>query len=616
MENLANKLERFVTETGDVGEETSQAYEVYLQDTSCEEIRHLIDLVESVSEFVVTERITIKIIGEFEDQYQIQYDPYENSIVSSQTDGSEYDVEDTYSTRETVANNLTDIREGTLSNVDNTVNALSEIKDGGDFTLVARYRLHKTRVEEYILGELSSETLSVKFGISWERLENEITSVSVEGFKSKYLSNSEKLLFVVLEDVGASYGSSIAFSGLSVVSQFIDEFLAQETKWKDLTAKIGKSALIEKQKEHYLPPLFFQISRSVNGGFERRYEAIFQRNRVMGTILSVASNCRYQENSVWTVSIQGRQYIQGTLDFSEINKLVVRDDTDQTLEYQEDVVDHIEELFIWAYRTDEFENRVTVLRNVITLYARSLFEVLSDAEMILNSAESNLQYYLRESFDEFFDFRQDMMEGSIQIQREFSNLRNELMNDISRDVFRTFGFIIVVIIGTALRIDNVLPGNTALLIVTTIVFIYGVITFRRVRSISKQFAKQTNNHQNLSKFYQKFFEDREMKSLGLIEETHQGLMCNILGKIILRDQDQTPTTCRFRLDLLLYYLLTVSILLVSLAIIIDLHLPNQWIQTDPIGIVEIVENYNGTQMNRSLVILKKHQPILFGLINS
>jgi hypothetical protein len=185
-------------------------------------------------------------------------------------------------------------------------------------------------------------------------------------------------------------------------------------------------------------------------------------------------------------------------------------------------------------------------------------EVIVDAKKIRSSAESNRQYYVRESVDEFFEFRQDLTESAFQTRREFANLRSSLMSDLSRDIFRTFGFIVVIAASVLFRLDNILPSIVTYVSVAALIFGYGFVTLRRVRGIRSQFISLLSNQNDYVNFYSNFFGDQELKEIGLKQDENCPWWCwpyqwwwNRKGEV----SEPTNLRCQFALDLWVYYLL-------------------------------------------------------------
>jgi hypothetical protein len=239
---------------------------------------------------------------------------------------------------------------------------------------------------------------------------------------------------------------------------------------------------------------------------------------------------------------------------------------EKKIEITEGLVNDLYSLFSWTY-TDDVENRITVVRNVATLQARDLYEMITDAGKIRGSAESNRQYYIKESVDEFFEFRQDLTESAFQTRREFSNLRSELMNDLSRDIFRTFGFIIAIAASAFFRLDDILPPVLMYNAVAVLIFGYGIVTLRRVRGIRAQFVDLLDNQSDYVDFYSNFFDEEELEELGLEPDNTYPWWCGLFQRWWERSEESTSdpvgVRCAFALDLWIYYILILVFLILS-----------------------------------------------------
>ncbi|MFC7186258.1 hypothetical protein [Halorubrum yunnanense] len=172
--------------------------------------------------------------------------------------------------------------------------------------------------------------------------------------------------------------------------------------------------------------------------------------------------------------------------------------------------------------------------------------------------------------DDFVDFRQEMIEGAIQTQSQLSELRSELMSSLSRDLFRTFGFIIVISAGLVIRVNEVLGENAIFAISSLIVGGYTVITHRRIKGIEKQYVVQTENHKNLETFYDRFFDEDELQNFGVKLSAE---VPTRLDSCILPDQGNDEMTRRFRRDIAMYYLLLAGMAVLAAILFLAIFSP-------------------------------------------
>ena len=553
MEELANSISDIVNVGDSSVNEDAQSYPIKHEHPSLEDIKNIIELVVQLSNHIETGRATINIEGD-PDQYQIQYNPSRETVITKQTEGSEYKHENMYPKNPELVESLQDLAQGTVSNIENIMCILELLYDNERyFDIRFSYNLRKSNIEASIEDHSPIEVNSVVF-FSMDRLINDLNSRPPEVFREEYLDENARCVFSVLNTDQELFSPAIGITSLNSTNNTLTKMGGSNLHWEEEIQDIATTALIE-NVESYLPPSVFQL-KSIKDNLDPRLGLVFYRHRVLFSLLAISSNARHVGEGKWEIVIQGKQFIQGDLEFPTISETKV-DET--SVDLSEERVASIEELYRWVYQEGRSENRIDILRNVLTLYSRSMLDVVQDAEVIVSSANSNLRYYRKNSVDDFVDFRQEMIEGAIQTQRQFSELRSELMGGLSRDLFRTFGFIIAISAGIVIRVNEVFGENMLFVVSSVIVGIYTVVTHRRIKGIEEQYIVQTKNHKNLEVFYGRFFDDDELSEFGVQFDEKKP---NWLDNNILSEQGNDEMTRRFRRDLAMYYglLLAMAIL--------------------------------------------------------
>jgi len=548
MEELANAVSRVINFGDDSTGEDSQSYSIEQEEPALEEIHDLVDALIDLSEYIETGRFTVHIDGD-SDGYQIQYNPSENVFVADQVDGEQYEPDGLYPNHPDLADSLQELALDTISGIEEMYSVLTAVYENQQyFEIRTSYNLRKSNIEARIADSATIDIDSTVF-FSLDRLVNEIDSQPPETFRQKYLDENPRCVFSILETDIVQFSSAIGISSIESTEDVLSQMEQSELEWEEKTQEVATTALIENVGA-YLPPSVFQL-QSVTNESDSQLDSLFHRHQLLFSLLAIASNSRHiEEEEEWNILIQGKQFIEGHLSFP--NATSVQIDKTNSIELSDELIASVVSLYDWVYSEGRSENRADILRNVVTLYARSLSEVIEDAQVIESSARSNLRYYRRESVDDFVDFRQEMIEGAIQTQSQLSELRSELMSSLSRDLFRTFGFVIAIAAGLVIRVNEVLGENAIFAISSVIVGGYTLITHRRIKGIEKQYIVQTENHKNLEDFYDRFFDEDELQNFGvkLSEEPPTRL-----DGCILPDQGNDEMTRRFRRDLAMYYLL-------------------------------------------------------------
>jgi hypothetical protein len=197
-------------------------------------------------------------------------------------------------------------------------------------------------------------------------------------------------------------------------------------------------------------------------------------------------------------------------------------------------------------------DRLSVLRNIITLYTTTTEGLIENIDEILDSTKSNFKFYAEESVDKFIGMQQEVSNYLLETQREFSELRRDLANSLSRDLFRVFGFLIVTWVGIFLQLEQIATIRNALSISLVPVIFYLTLSIRAVHSLSQQFASLENSRDAYYRMYKRQMNEK------LFEE-------------IVDSSEDERVSGQFQADKRIYYALFGGLLLFAIYAIIDLQ---------------------------------------------
>lgn len=570
-EELYRPISEFVDRWDDSTDETPTALSLEIDSLDSEHCFSLLDGMEQLAGHFDTGAVTFWIDGG-EDRYRVRYNPSSGSIQSERTRGTEYDIDQLHPDDDDVVSSLQQLDQNTATSGDQIREIFSEIHQADHLQMEAQCTLQKSAIENAILEEIDATDTTVHFYFNWENVAGQIRNTPPAAIREKLLEEDHsRSLIVVLSLEDYVYGDAVGITGLSVFSS-IDMFSDRPAEWLDDMEEIRRQALIQEPDSLFLPPSFFRFQESSDEELENNTRELFARYTAFFSLLSIVNTAEYRDESAWHVRLQGRQFIEGDIEESSTDHFIVRfDDEEEEVELTNELIEDLYSLFSWTY-SDDIENRITVVRNVATLYAHDLYEVITDASKIRGSAESNRRYYVRESVDEFFEFRQELTQSAFRTRREFATLRSELMNDLSRDIFRTFGFIIAIAASAVFRLNNILPPVPMYIAVAGLIFGYGFVTLRRVRGIRAQFVDLLENQSDYVDFYNNFFDDEELEELGLKPDETSPWWCglyqwwwNRTGRVT----DPIGIRCAFALDLWIYYVLILGVWILSAGMVAE-----------------------------------------------
>lgn len=532
-----------------------------LEDAEVDECLTLIKDAEDLSETTDTGSLSFDITGSGE-EYEINYAPSGDTVSGSRDLGSGTSISQNYRGNDELIETLTNLKDGVLTSREGIIESLEIIDSGGHHQIDIDCTIRASRIEDTIAEVLDESRLSVNLYFSWDTFESHIQGASLAETRQILLSEEDhtKSLVVIhyLDDF--VQGDSLSVYALGRLAS--EGYSSTTAGWTDQMEKIRRQTLIQELDLRFLPPSFFQLDRTSNEEWQEEVRQLFYPHIAVFSILSIANTAEFQNSSTWKIRIQGRQYIEGEIAATSINNLsVTSGEGEVPVGLTKERVDDLYSLYCWVYNHNA-DNRISVVRNVATLYARNIAELVTGADEIESSAESNRQYYMKESVDEFFEFRQELTESAFETQSRFKDLRSELMNDLSRDLFRTFAFIIAIAATAIFRLRDVLPPVPTYLAVSGVLLIYSTVTFRRVRGIRAQFLDLIETQKNQVDFYSDFFDEDELEQRGVRSDDAcpwWGAPFGFWWNLMSKEVEYMRLRCGFALDLLMYYVLIVVV---------------------------------------------------------
>lgn len=532
-----------------------------LEDAEVDECLTLIKDTEDLSETTDTGSLSFDITGSG-DEYGINYAPSGGSISGSRDRGSGTPISQNYRGNDELIETLTNLKDGVLTSRDGMIESLEVIDSGDQHQIDIGCTIRASRIEDAIAEELEQSSLSVNLYFSWDTFESHIRGASLADTRQILLSEEDhtKSLVVIHSLDDFVQGDSLGVYGLGELAS--EGYSSTTAGWTDQMEKIRRQTLIQEPDQRFLPPSFFQLDRASNEEWQEEVRQLFYPHIAVFSILSIANTAEFQNGSTWNIRIQGRQYIEGKITAASTNNLsVTSGEGEEPVGLTKERVDNLYSLYCWVYNHNA-DNRISIVRNVATLYARNIAELITCAGEIESSAESNRQYYMKETVDEFFEFRQELTESAFETQSRFADLRSELMNDLSRDLFRTFAFIIAIAATAIFRLRDVLPPAPTYLAVSGILLIYSTVTFRRVRGIRTQFLNLIETQKNQVDFYSDFFDEDELEQRGVGSDDAcpwWGTPFRFWWNLMNKEVEYVQLRCGLALDLLIYYVLIVVV---------------------------------------------------------
>jgi hypothetical protein len=570
MPDLDSAISSFLDRWGEFSVERNNSYSIESGQVGEDQIPELIRDVEELSETFNPGSFEIEVDGG-EDQYNIDWDPTVGIIQSDPVSNGGYDIGDLYDDDEETEGAVRSISDDSLRDVDELIDTLRILIPREDIDLTIDFGIEKRRVVGKLEEEYSFGDMSLQFYFSFDFFERRISNVAPENFKEEYLDDGDRLAFVIHDFGSMMCSDDFAVTGLGSIDQLSEWAASGESTWEDVVSSVATQSLIENVSSVYLPPSFFKFDSEPTTNEEEQVEALFRSHGILFSMLSITSSAQ-QDGDMWELQISGKQLIEGRIQASS-DEIFVRDadESETTFQIEELDVEDFQSLFEWAYiKGSEPETRLPIVRNVTTLFAQNLSDVVENISEIHGSIKSNYQYYIEQTTDDFFEFRQELIDSAFETNSRFSDLRSQLINSLSRDIFRTIAFILVIGATVYYRLPETVNSNTVFTILLSLIFIYGLVVLRRVRGIHHQLDMLVEDRSSAVDFYGKFFDEEEKEEYQLKTDVDDIWLQGLFDRISwTRGKFEFEYTIAY--DLFVYYLLVGVILVGTVLGLVDIH---------------------------------------------
>jgi len=532
--------------------ESSSALIVEQDELSVSDWEEVFNAVEAVRSLDLGENFVLTVEEDSQNfEYRINWER-SGFVTSHDREDAEIPASRLYPDDETAADALEQVRNDRINDQEGLQSVIQSFIEAPRTSVRFRFRIPHNHVESTITNSLDAD-ISVKFRFLWSSLLEEIEAKSITDIREFIELKNEKTCFVTVDLPATAFGEYIGFFSLRALdSRDFSDFIERRTHLDKTLNAIQRECAIDGFHEVYLPPMVFETG----SGDEWLAEVLRQRLapfQVMFSLLGVSNTARRQDGS-WRIRINGRKTIDAEVELQKHSnewELLMSNGPSPVSADLEQVQEFVS-LFIWVYQSRPTD-RVTVLRNIITLYTTNIAGLLDEIENIHASARTNFNVYIEDSVDEFIDFQQEVSRYVFETQREISNLRRDLSNAVSKDLFRVFGFILVTGVGVVSQISKVTNARNALGIALIPVGIYMILSLVGIRGLNKQFDSIESSREDYYNLYERFLDEQ------------------ILNDITDSEADRDLKT-QFKRGVKLYYGLFGILLAITIYLVIDLLL--------------------------------------------
>lgn len=160
------------------------------------------------------------------------------------------------------------------------------------------------------------------------------------------------------------------------------------------------------------------------------------------------------------LKISGYKNINISQDIQDISSLEIFDKQSCDLIYK---------IYQWVYAGGNFEGKINIARNIISLNIDS--SNLRLDLLTFDSIKSNFKIFEKENIEQYLQVRNELSSILIDLQEKILNISEQFINDFKNNIFTIISFYISVIIFNVISTGNFVTGFTDPIIMLALVFI-------------------------------------------------------------------------------------------------------------------------------------------------
>jgi len=554
---MISDLEAVLTDLQDTWEcsEDPTTISISSNDLSISDRERIFEQIDDFRSIIDGRSLVFKLVEERDVfEYRIHWEPNNNITLTTDsdqgTDGNDLFQDDA------AISAIETLRNGRIREIDDLRECLDGFIENENVEVTFVYRVDSTDLSEVIESELD-EIRSVRFYFQKSTFLNHIDTDELQSLRNLLLPTLDKQMFVIQDLDAPCYGRDLGFFSLSdLPSNPYDDFTQLRSSLNETVASVGRECVIDEFENIYIPPDFFEFQSVNDESFASNILNHTSGYRLLYCIFSLSNVVRRRSNS-WQVRINGKKILEEQVKIEKSGgewklQTLRSESVASEVPVTQDLVDSFVDVFQWSYEV-RVTDRISVLRNIITLYTTTIEGLIEDIDEIHDSTKSNFKFYAEESVDEFIGMQQEVSNYLLETQREFSELRRNLANSLSRDLFRVFGFLVVTWVGIFLQLERIATVRNALSISLVPVIFYLALSIRAVHGLSQQFSSLEDSRNAYYRMYK-----RQMNE-------------ELFGEIVDSGEEERISG-QFRTDKRIYYALFGGLLLFAVYSLIDLQL--------------------------------------------
>lgn len=217
---------------------------------------------------------------------------------------------------------------------------------------------------------------------------------------------------------------------------------------------------------------------------------IFNKLKNIFSIISIFNVSKINNDQLYC-KIEGYKSYDFNLDFHVFKNI--------------DDLNYYYDIYTWIYEDKNSHAKIEIARNILSLYLINSCDLIIDSST-LKSIRSNYKMYLKDNVEKYLELRSSMIENSLNISNQISDIIDSLTKGISGNIVAIVTFFISVIIMNSLssdRLDNIFTTDISIISVFIVIgsymykkfLIYEINTsFHRIETL---YSRLKNSYKNL-----------------------------------------------------------------------------------------------------------------------
>lgn len=373
-----------------------------------------------------------------------------------------------------------------------------------------------------LLSKLSNsklENINVLLFLSSNNFTKYLQKISLFKFKDVLIGEKNATLLIVNGISSSCHGDYLGIFDLKECiykPQTIETFLTKvDNDIKEHESKVTEK-ISSANINFFVPPQFFNFVKVSD--CNKKITSLFYPNLLLNLFIAFSDSVESDTKNYCKCMINGKRivYSEITIDTENPDQIKLDGKTIDCELYSK----QINELFTFYLKmfgkmdTRELdETKIFLAKKVISIYSRNYLNFLEHIENITNSTYSDYKLYIQEKIDKFIDVKEQLINYSLNYNKEVIKFNSILSESLSNDLFKIVGFSLVFLVGLIAKANEDF-GEKYLLIGPVLLILFIVFSLYQLRNTKVLYEKHTEQHEADLEYFKKYLEEKDIEELS------------------------------------------------------------------------------------------------------